>query len=103
MGDFEYSKTLGEGQKGLKGFEEAEELAMGEEDWDQEGRSEGYDTPQDEADAIICQEVGLFGEEGLGALRLWPAGDLALHLHMSTAVRGVSLICEDRKTPSPSI
>jgi hypothetical protein len=45
MCNLEDGKGLGEGQKWLKGFEEAEELAMGEEDWGQEGRSEGDDSP----------------------------------------------------------
>ena len=79
MGDFEDGEGLGESNEGLERFEETEELIMREEDWDEESRSEGDDAPEGEADTIVCQEIVLFSEEGLGALRLGPAGYLVLH------------------------
>lgn len=54
MGDLENRQGLSKGQQRLEGFEQTEELAMGEEDRDEEDRSEGYDSPQEEGHAIIC-------------------------------------------------
>ena len=54
MGDFEDGECLSEGHERLESFQEAVEPFMGEENGDEEGRSEGDDSPQGEADAIVC-------------------------------------------------